>query len=553
MRLLKLLIHRSKGTFALAVLVGLLSGASSSALIMLINRSLVHGTFRSSTTLAAFAGVLCVGMLLRICAQVLLNRLNFGALYELRMHLFRRVLASPLRQLEELGNHRVTAMLAEDIPAVTTSLMALPTLTINAAALLGCLVYLATLSRLIFVFLLGFIVVGLGVYQLPTRLGLGILQQARTRSDAFFKLFRAVLEGNKELKLHAQRRSVFLHRDVEATARDMQRLGAASANLFNFTASWGGFLFFTFIGLLLFVLTRFTDLDSATLTSCTLTVLFLQQPLDSMMSSVHFLSRGSVALEKLQRLEPQVWEFDLSSPQALPPPVQRFEHLELRGITHAYFRDQDERPFTLGPINLSLRPGELVFIIGGNGSGKTTLAKLLTGLYVPESGEILLDGQPVTDARREHYRQHFSTVFSDFFLFDNLLGLTSPEREPQVKAYLERLHLERKVQISGDGTLSTTALSQGQRKRLALLTAYLEDRPIYLFDEWAADQDPLFKDIFYQQLLPELRSRGKAVVVISHDNRYFHVADRILQLDSGRMMEDAPPTGPLLPGQRAAS
>lgn len=175
--------------------------------------------------------------------------------------------------------------------------------------------------------------------------------------------------------------------------------------------------------------------------------------------------------------------------------------------------------------------------MGGNGSGKSTLAKLITGLYVPDSGEIRLNGISIDDGNREMYRQLFSTVFADFYLFDRLVGLQQVDLDERAKMYLDRLQLSDKVVVR-DGKLSTTALSQGQRKRLALLTAYLEDRPIYLFDEWAADQDPLFREIFYQQLLPELKQRGKAVLVISHDDRYFHLADRLLKLDYGQIVID---------------
>jgi putative ATP-binding cassette transporter len=175
-----------------------------------------------------------------------------------------------------------------------------------------------------------------------------------------------------------------------------------------------------------------------------------------------------------------------------------------------------------------------VFLIGGNGSGKTTLAKVLVGLYAPESGTIRLNGRPIADADRESYRQHFAAVFSDFYLFERLVGLGRHDIDAEAEEYLRDLHLSHKVSVR-QGVFTTLALSQGQRKRLALLTAYLEDRPVYLFDEWAADQDTLFKKVFYTQLLPELRARGKAVLVISHDDRYFGVADRIVRLDYGRL------------------
>ncbi|HWC59456.1 MAG TPA: cyclic peptide export ABC transporter, partial [Verrucomicrobiae bacterium] len=199
-----------------------------------------------------------------------------------------------------------------------------------------------------------------------------------------------------------------------------------------------------------------------------------------------------------------------------------------------YHRETEDSHFELGPINLRFRPGELVFLVGGNGSGKSTLAKIITGLYVPESGEIRIDGKTVTDKNRDDYRQLFSAVFVDFYLFENLHGIHNKNVDEQAKLYLDQLHLSHKVKVK-DGVLSTTAVSQGQRKRLALLTAYLEDRSFYLFDEWAADQDPLFKDVFYTQLLPELKARGKTVLVISHDDKYFHVADRIIKLDYGKL------------------
>ena len=190
----------------------------------------------------------------------------------------------------------------------------------------------------------------------------------------------------------------------------------------------------------------------------------------------------------------------------------------------------------LGPIDVTIHRGQIVFIIGGNGSGKTTLAKLITGLYLPESGELRLDGQAITPSNREGYRQLFSVVFDDAMVFEGLWGLKAADLDQRAQEHLRALELGHVVTVSG-GVFSTTKLSRGQRKRLALVTAYLEDRPIYLFDEWAADQDPMFRKTFYQRLLPELKSRGKTVVAVTHDDRYFAVADRVIKLEEGKVVQ----------------
>jgi len=211
-----------------------------------------------------------------------------------------------------------------------------------------------------------------------------------------------------------------------------------------------------------------------------------------------------------------------------------FTRLDFDGVTFGYGGDADNPGFVLGPVDFTLHRGEIVFLVGGNGSGKSTFVKVLTGLYAPTMGTLRVDGQPVSDKNRDWYCQHFSAVFSDFYLFDSLLGLDAPDLDDRARRHLVRLELEHKVRMSG-GVFSTTALSQGQRKRLALLVAFMEDRPIYVFDEWAADQDVHYREIFYRELLPELRARGKTVVVISHDDRYYDLGDRVVKLDYGKI------------------
>jgi putative ATP-binding cassette transporter len=272
--------------------------------------------------------------------------------------------------------------------------------------------------------------------------------------------------------------------------------------------------------------------------------LFVLSPLASLLNFGPNFGEAAIALSRLQRLG-----VPLDGEAALPAaPAGGFgeaQHaaplISLSKVTYRYRRDDEEGEFHLGPLDLALRQGEITFITGGNGSGKTTLLKLLCGLYTPEAGHLSWHGEAVTEANRETYRQFFAVVFSDFYLFEGLFGLEAAV-DGRAERYLERLHLNKKVQVR-QGRLSTTALSQGQRKRLALLTAYLEDRPVYLFDEWAADQDPVFKQVFYRELLPELKREGKTLIVITHDDAWYDVADRVVKIRDGQLAAE-PGQGP---------
>jgi putative ATP-binding cassette transporter len=325
-------------------------------------------------------------------------------------------------------------------------------------------------------------------------------------------------------------------RVLEATAGSNRRHNVLATGISTAAGGMGQILFFLLIGLLVFVVPTYTNTSTEVLTGYTLLLLFVMMPIEILSLMLPTLFRASISLQKVESLGLSL-AANTTEKEAAETAVPAWETVELHGVAHSYYREAENSRFTLGPIDLTLRPGELVFITGGNGSGKTTLAKLLMGLYPPEAGELRLNGAAVTDENRDWYRQHFTVVFSDFFLFDSLLGLEAPQLDDKAREYLVKLQLNHKLEVK-EGVLSTTQLSQGQRKRLALLTAYLEDRSIYLFDEWAADQDPTFKQLFYHSLLPELKARGKTVIVISHDDHYYDVADRLIKLEDGKLEYD---------------
>lgn len=534
MKLLSFLIRNYPGSVALAALTSVATGVSNTLLLAVINTALTGPQPPPRRLFGAFAALCLLLPLSRFTTEYILTRVANGTLYDLRVRLSRKILAAPLRGLEEFGTHRLMTSLTEDLPVIASTLSVVSNLCVNVAVVVGGLVYLGWLSPRALVVGLGLIGLGVLLYQLPLLKAVRLLRLARKESDRLFDHFRALTTGTKELKLHRQRREMFFTRVLQPTAALLSRYNVISATIYAAAASWGQSMIYVVVGAIIFLLSSMYDGNASIATGYTLTLLYLMTPFQVIMGAMPNLARAGVGLDRVEGLGLRLTADRAEAGAGHGADAASFSLLELSGVTHSYRRENEPDSFVLGPIELELRPSEMVFLVGGNGSGKTTLAKLLTGLYVPEAGEVRLDGRAVTDENREQLRSLFSVVFSDFYLFESLLGLERPRLDAQAQEHLVRLGLDHKVRVR-DGELSTTDLSQGQRKRLALLAAYLEDRPAYVFDEWAADQDPLFKDFFYTQLLPELKSRGKAVLVISHDDRYYYLADRILKLEDGRL------------------
>jgi putative ATP-binding cassette transporter len=525
-------IQYSRLLVTIILVAGIISGLSNTALIATINSTLNRTGAPTSSQVLAFAGLCLVLASMRFVSGAVLVHLMKKVMVSLRLQLCRKILTAPLRVLEQLGSARLYATLTGDVPGIANAFVVLPLLCMNLAILLGCLIYLCWLSPLLLLGALVFMVIGIVTHQLPVKKALKYFERARESTDGLFKHLRTVVEGTKELKLHRRRRNAFYSELLEPTARASQQELATGDIIWTAAGSWGQILFFIFIGLVLFLVPTLSPRNSIVLTGYTLTVMYMMGPLEFVLNFVPHLTQANVAMKKIDSITESIDEQFVIEAAGEAEVKPSWNSLELVGIQHSYRHENEEAEFSLGPLDLSLRPGELVFITGGNGSGKTTLAKLLIGLYVPQQGEIRLDGKPITNEHRDNYRQLFSVVFSDFYLFENLLGLSDFNIDTRAQDYLTKLQLDRCVQIK-DRTLSTLELSQGQRKRLALLTAYLEDRPIYVFDEWAADQDPQFKEIFYFELLGRLKEAGKTVIVISHDDRYYHVADRVIKLNYG--------------------
>ncbi|XUM21760.1 cyclic peptide export ABC transporter [Bradyrhizobium oligotrophicum S58] len=532
-----------------AILLGLLGGASVAGLLAVVNRGLYARPGDIGGLVASFAGLCVLIVVGSVGSDISANIVGQRIVASLRKSLTAKILMAPIDQLESYRSHRLIPVLTKDVDAISDFAFFFPAFLVSGAIVAGCLIYLAVLSWPLFLVTAALIALGSFVHYLARKRGMSGFNLARQYEDDLQKHYRAISDGAKELRLHRQRRR---HVHVDLIGRTVDRIGDVqikAINLLVTARALGTVLLFLVIGTTLVLRPLlWPDSPASVSSGFVLVLLFMRGPIDQLIGMLPSLGRAQVAMRRIAELSDR---FTTAEAELLDNPQDRtaeqIESIELRGVSYAFPASSSERPFSIGPIDLRIRRGETVFIVGENGSGKTTLIKLLLGLYVPDRGVLLRDGSPVVSETRDDYRQLFTTIFSDYFLFDTL-AQQSGQRPELAQRYLDRLELAHKVSIDG-GAFSTTDLSTGQRKRLALINAWIEGRPVLVFDEWAADQDPAFRHVFYTELLTDLKRLGKTIIVISHDDRYFHCADRIVRLRDGRI-DASDPTERREPAQR---
>jgi len=533
---LEYLIRQSKWLLTAAIFTSAICGICVVLLLAKINQVLNATSEEANQHIVVFAILVFAVLVFQVAASTLFERLSQQAHAVLRRHISQKVLHADYRLLEEVGGAKVQSALSEHCLKVAEFFVRLPVIVVNGIIVIGCMVYIAWLSKEIF--LISLIVLGLGSlgYHQVHLKAIKYLNRAAQEQDSLFGHFRALVDGAKELRLHASKRKRFEDNVLGESIEEIRKQRTVGMSVFVISTAWGNFLIYTFIGLVLFALVNDSPERNQIVTSFALIFIYMIAPLENLLKA---LPAANIAKAAALRIEAVVeilsGESESTSTLTLFE-SQKFQSLELRAVTHQFYHEASDDFFTLTPISLNFQPGEIVFLVGGNGSGKTTLAKLLVGLYQSNSGDILLNGQTVGPGNIDAYRQYFSAIFSDFYLFDQLLDIPSDELDVAANQLLTKLQLNHKVHVA-EGAFSTRTLSQGQRKRLAMVVAHLEQRPFLVFDEWAADQDPVFKDVFYRQMLPELKAQGKTVLVISHDDKYFDCADRLLRMEEGQLSE----------------
>jgi putative pyoverdin transport system ATP-binding/permease protein len=455
------------------------------------------------------------------------------AIDRVRMQLIGRLRHADLWQLEHFGQSRLFGNITQSCKVISSNSQYLAQAMRSVVLIAMILIYIATVSLVAFGLLTALLAAATAVYY---RLNRSLEERQGELADQEANLFECVsdlFDGFKEQRLCS----------VHSRA-----LGEAFCGLSNDTVAarsevhqrtWQQFVFgeTTFnlmLGFVVFVVPVYSPSVSAELVKISAAVLFMATPIFGLMQSLTVLRAAEEAAGRMMALEGELAALaeQGSGGPAEPVPAD-FAEIRMAGIEFAFPAPAGEKPFTLGPIDVTIRRGEVIFVTGGNGSGKSTFIKLLTGLYHPQRGRLTIDGLEISAARLAGYRALMAPVFSDFHLFSRLYGLG--DFDPMTaEDLLHWMEMGPATGFKGD-RFTRTDLSTGQRKRLALVAALIEAKPILILDEWAADQDSHFRKKFYRELLPELKRRGLTIVAVTHDDRYFDAADRRLHLEEGRL------------------
>ncbi|WP_447957332.1 multidrug ABC transporter permease/ATP-binding protein [Vreelandella sp. EE7] len=533
MELLRVVFTHYRWAFLGAMGLSLLSAGLGVGVIAFINQRLItsESTF---SVLLPFMGLLTLLLAVTLATQLALTLLGHYFVYNLRSRLLKRMLDTDIERLERAGSATLLASLSSDVRNITIGFVRLPELVQGIVMSVACVAYLAWLSPEMVLVTVAWMAATMGIGWLLVSKVYRHFHLVRESEDLLYRDYQTAIEGRKELALNRARAQRFFDDTYTANARTY-RHHIIRADTYHLSANnWSNIMMLGAIGVVFFMANVLGWAGQATAATFALTLLFLRTPLIQAIGAWPTLISAQVAFDKLKSLELTEYRPGFEVEDTL----KTWQRIELVDVVYRYEGEGGaQNAFQVGPLNLTLQRGEQVFLIGGNGSGKSTLARLISGLYRPQSGYIQIDDQRIGAAEWDAFRARFASVFTDFHAFDQLMGPGGGAAEPALVArWLERLQMTQKLAWQDDRVTNPT-LSQGQKKRLALLLAIAEERDVLLLDEWAADQDPQFRRLFYRELLPHLKAMGKTVFAISHDDSYFVHADRLLEMAKGELIE----------------
>lgn len=454
------------------------------------------------------------------------------ALQQVKLRIVNKVRRVELRFIEEHQEMGGYTALTQDSSLISQTAMKMVIAAQSLLVLLFSSIYLAMLSPFSFLLTLFAITIGVIVFFSHFQQTSEELQAAEQKEGQFLDRFTAMQHGFKELQVNrCESDDMFSHLNDSITQAKELKV-SANTRLF-FDAMLGNFVFYLLLLLIVSLLPLALPTSSETTHKVVASILFIFGPVGMFTGAMSMIMKTESAIKNLYTLEEKLdASIQIQEPQN-PEKYQDFKQIRIENLKFHYVDAHGKTLFLSGPHNLIIHRHEMLFIVGGNGSGKSTFLKLLMALYHAEQGSIYVDDEKIQIPMYPNYRALFSIVLTDFYLFDRIYGLPDINAD-EVNKWLIILELDKKTRYE-NGRFTNTDLSTGQKKRLAFIVAVLKNRPICIFDELAADQDPGFRKKFYEQILPDLKAQGRLVIVVSHDDKYFYLADRIIKLQDGHI------------------
>ena len=469
----------------------------------------------------------------RTISQIILTRVAIELATNIRIKLYKRIMATSSDVLESVGSSKLIATITTDVGRIVMGARQIPDLLANTVTIIGLLGFLIFLNIDVFWFVIGAIAFGIVTYQLPMMISEKYFKYSRQKHDDLQESTRGLIYGAKELKLNEVKKNAYFNEVLLENEFAVRKSQKTATTIVQTATNYGDLLSFFVIGIVTFIFVNYESMSNDKLVGVVMALLYITGPVAIVMNAIPNLLIARVSLNKVKKI---FNELPLEPINQNITVLEPWQYIRFTEVCYQYTTQGIGKGFKVGPVDFTIHKSEITFIVGGNGSGKSTLSKLLTLHHSPTSGAIYFGNTLVANDNIKSCRQTLSSIYSDYYLFDRLLDGGHKEKKQEIDRYLKELNLDKKITIE-NGKFSTINLSDGQKRRLALLVAFLEDKEFYLFDEWAADQDPMFKEFFYYTVLPQLKNKGKAVVVISHDDRYFDIADKILVMENGMLMD----------------
>ena len=452
----------------------------------------------------------------------------------IRVRISDKVRYANLESIEKIGLSTIQTRLSIDTVTVSNSSYIIISAVQSILILVFGILYILYLSTLAFFITFAAIVTGAFVYRFYNDIVVIQIDKSLREDNRFFTSLLNIIDGFNELKINHEKSDAVIKNHTNI-ANENEKVRNETSALFANSSTLVQFLVYFLLGTIVFAIPQISDTQSDVVIKIVSVIIFIMAPIETITAAVPTFSRANRSALLLNQLENDIDKYADYSKYDVQYDINDFSKISFENIHFNYKDKSGKHRFGVGPFNLDIKQGEILFVRGGNGSGKTTIMKLLTLLYKSDGGVIKVDNIFIDKHNIKNYQNLFSIILSDFHLFDRFYGIENMDTN-RLNQLLNQMQLTDKIEYK-DNKFSNINLSTGQRKRLALIMAIMEDKQIYILDEWAADQDPEFRDYFYMSILPELKKLGKTIIAVTHDDYYFNVSDRVIKMDTGKFVD----------------